>query len=42
MQLTYYIYVRDEVTLIRAMDGLRAAYPGSSVSLVEQNNLLGG
>ncbi len=42
MQLTYYIYVRDETSLIRAMDALRMAYPGGSVSLVEQNNLLGG
>jgi hypothetical protein len=42
MQLTYYIYVRDETSLIRAMDALRTAYPGGSVSLVEQNNLLGG
>ncbi len=42
MQLTYYVYVRDEKTLVRIMDGLRSAFPGSTVSLVEQNNLLGG
>ena len=42
MQMTYYLYVQDENTLIRAMDSLRRAYPGSTISLVEQNNLLGG
>ncbi len=42
MQITYYLSIRDEAALVRAMDSLRAAYPGSSVSLVEQNNLLGG
>lgn len=42
MQITYYLYVQDEAALIRAMDSLRSAYPGSTVSLVEQNNLLGG
>ncbi len=42
MQMTYYLNVRDETALVRTMDALRAAFPGSSVSLVEQNNLLGG
>jgi hypothetical protein len=42
LQLTYYLFVHDEPSLIRAMDALRAAYPQSTVSLVEQNNLLGG
>ncbi len=42
VQMTYYLYVRDENALMRAMDGLRARYPGSTVSLVEQSNLLGG
>jgi hypothetical protein len=42
LQMTYYVNVRDESTLVRAMDTLRSAYPGSVVSLVEQNNLLGG
>jgi hypothetical protein len=42
LQMTYYIFIRDEATLVHAMDTLRSAYPGSSVSLVEQNNLLGG
>lgn len=42
VQMTYYVYVRDENSLVRTMDAIRAAYPASSVSLVEQNNLLGG
>lgn len=42
MQITYYLYVQDEAALVRAMDSLRSVYPGSTVSLVEQNNLLGG
>ncbi len=42
LQMTYYVNVQDEITLVRAMDALRSAYPGSVVSLVEQNNLLGG
>ncbi len=42
LQVTYYLYVRDESALVRIMDKLSAAYPNSSVSLVEQNNLLGG
>jgi uncharacterized membrane protein YhiD involved in acid resistance len=42
LQMTYYVNVRDETSLVRAMDALRSAYPGSVVSLVEQNNLLGG
>ena len=42
LQATYYLYIRDESALIRVMDKLRSKYPNSSVSLVEQNNLLGG
>jgi len=42
LQATYYLYIRDESALIRVMDKLRGKYPNSSVSLVEQNNLLGG
>jgi uncharacterized membrane protein YhiD involved in acid resistance len=42
LQMTYYINVRDSTALVRVMDALRSTYPGSAVSLVEQNNLLGG
>lgn len=42
LQMTYYVYIRDEKILVRAMDAMRATFPGSSVSLIEQNNLLGG
>lgn len=42
LQMTYYVNVSDETVLVRVMDALRSTYPGSVVSLVEQNNLLGG
>lgn len=42
LQVTYYLEVRNQSALLRVMDALRSTYPGSSVSLVEQNNLLGG
>jgi len=42
LQVTYYLYIRDESALVRIMDKLKTAYPKSSISLVEQNNLLGG
>lgn len=42
LQMTYYLNVRDENALVRVMDLLRSTYPGSVVSMVEQNNLLGG
>jgi hypothetical protein len=42
IQMTYYLNVQNETTLVRVMDDLRSTYPGSVVSLVEQNNLLGG
>ena len=42
LQVTYYLNVRDELALVRVMDRLNSTYPNSSVSLVEQNNLLGG
>lgn len=42
LQLSYYISVRDEAVLVRVMDSLSQAFPGSALSLVEQNNLLGG
>lgn len=42
LQVTYYVNIKDQETLVRVMDRLKTAYPGCSVSLVEQNNLLGG
>jgi uncharacterized membrane protein YhiD involved in acid resistance len=42
LQVTYYLEVRNQPALLRVMDALSTSYPGSSVSLVEQNNLLGG
>lgn len=42
LQMTYYVNVRDQAKLIQVMDNLRITYPDSSVSLVEQSNLLGG
>lgn len=42
MQITYYLNTNDQSALLRMMDSLKQSYPESSVSLVEQNNLLGG
>ncbi|RPJ21655.1 MAG: DUF4956 domain-containing protein [Chloroflexi bacterium] len=42
LQMTYYVNVTDESKLIKIMNVLRNTYPESSVSLVEQSNLLGG
>jgi hypothetical protein len=42
LQMTYYVNVNDETKLIKVMNVLRSTYPESSVSLVEQSNLLGG
>ncbi|HMB23538.1 MAG TPA: hypothetical protein VKP08_11930, partial [Anaerolineales bacterium] len=42
LQMTYYVNVKDEDKLINVMNLLRSTYPESSVSLVEQSNLLGG
>ena len=42
LQMTYYVNVKDENKLINVMNLLRNSYPESSVSLVEQSNLLGG
>jgi uncharacterized membrane protein YhiD involved in acid resistance len=42
LQLTYYVSVKDSSSLSNLMDTLRKAYPRASVSLIEQNNLLGG
>jgi hypothetical protein len=42
LQVTYYINISSQEQLIRAQDTLRKLYPGSTVSIVEQSNLLGG
>ena len=42
LQLTYYVNISDQEQLIRILDSLRKTYPDSSVSIVEQSNLLGG
>ena len=42
LQVTYYVSVNDQQTIVNLMDHLRQEFPGSSISLVEQNNLLGG
>jgi len=42
LQLTYYVNISDQEQLVRTLDSLRKAYPNSSVSIVEQSNLLGG
>jgi uncharacterized membrane protein YhiD involved in acid resistance len=41
MQLTYYFSAPDSQTLTTVMGSLHSAYPMSSVSIIEQNNLLG-
>jgi len=42
LQLTYYVNISNQEQLIRILDSLRKTYPDSSVSIVEQSNLLGG
>lgn len=42
LQMTYYVNVRNQESLMRVMDNLRNAFPSSTISLVEQSNLLGG
>jgi signal transduction histidine kinase len=42
VQMTYYVNVSDQEKLVQVMNALRSTYPQSSVSLVEQSNLLGG
>lgn len=41
LQLTYYFSAPDSHTLASVMENLHSAYPTSSVSIIEQNNLLG-
>lgn len=42
LQLTYYIVIKNADTLTKLMDIFRITYPKASISLIEQNNLLGG
>ncbi|MAT44248.1 MAG: hypothetical protein CL609_18105 [Anaerolineaceae bacterium] len=42
VQMTYYVNVTDQKKLVSLMDRLKQSYPDSVVSVVEQNNLLGG
>jgi len=42
LQVTYYVHISSTEQLVRVQDTLRKLYPGSSVSIVEQSNLLGG
>ena len=42
LQATYYLAVHDQETIVNLMDSLRGSYPGVSISIVEQNNMLGG
>ena len=41
-QATYYLAVHDQETIVNLMESLRGSYPGISISIVEQNNMLGG
>jgi uncharacterized membrane protein YhiD involved in acid resistance len=42
LQVTYYISVHEQGVIAQIMDNLTTALPGCSLSIVEQNNLLGG
>ena len=42
MQLTYYIAIQEPATLTLLMDALQSSFPAASISIIEQNNLLGG
>lgn len=42
LQVTYYISVRDHGIIAQIMDNLTTALSGCSLSIIEQNNLLGG
>lgn len=41
MQATYYLYLKDQQKIVSIMNRLRSTIPNCSVSLVEQNHLLG-
>lgn len=42
VQMTYYVNVKKQENLVTLMDQLKQQYPESLVSVVEQNNVLGG
>jgi len=42
LQITYFLSVTDQNQLITAMDELKEHFPGSSTSLVDRENMLGG
>jgi uncharacterized membrane protein YhiD involved in acid resistance len=41
MQATYYLYLKDPQKIVRIMNQLKEQLPGCTVSMVEQNHLLG-
>ncbi|MGV8025662.1 MAG: DUF4956 domain-containing protein [Anaerolineaceae bacterium] len=42
IQVTYYVNISNPAMLTKLMDTLREKYPALSISLIEQDNLLGG
>ena len=42
IQITYYISISDQTKLVKIIEHLETEIPGSNISLIEQNNLLGG
>jgi hypothetical protein len=42
IQITYYVNISNPAMLTKLMDTLRDKYPTLSISLIEQDNLLGG
>ncbi len=42
IQATYYLAIQGQDTIANLMERLRSSYPGISISIVEQNNMLGG
>ena len=42
LQVTYYLSIPDQKIVAGIMDRLKSSLSGSSISIVEQNNLLGG
>lgn len=42
LQATYYVSISDQTTMVTVLEALKSRFPQSSISFVEQNNLLGG
>jgi len=42
LQITYYVNAQNQEQLVHTLDSLRRTYPESTISIVEQSNLLGG